>query len=93
MATEAVTCRDKLEKLRTILRETMKAPFFPVDLTEVSVNLLFDDKCLGTFAIGSLSCESRDVAPHKRRKPASRCLYVLFARVTIVLRNDVGSEH
>ncbi len=51
-------CTYAQESIRTILSETMRAPFFPVDLTEVEATLHFDDDCRQHFTLAGLQCQS-----------------------------------
>jgi len=51
-------CTYAQESLRTVLRETMRPPFFPVNLDDVQATLVFDEECSSSFDIGSIHCES-----------------------------------
>jgi len=51
-------CTYAQESLRTVLKETMRPPFFPVDLDDVQAEVVFDEECRSGFDIGSLCCES-----------------------------------
>ncbi len=51
-------CTFAQESIKTILKETMRAPFFPVDLSAVLATLKFDRKCLPEFEVAGLRCQS-----------------------------------
>lgn len=51
-------CTYAQESVKYIFKETMQAPFFPVNLDDVAAELDFDDKCLESFQVGSLCCAS-----------------------------------
>ena len=51
-------CTYAQQSVKTILNETMKAPFFPVDLDDVAATLRFDDECLERAEFAGLSCHS-----------------------------------
>ncbi len=51
-------CTHAQESIRTILKETMRAPFFPIDLNEVDAKLHFDDDCRQHFSFAGLDCQS-----------------------------------
>lgn len=51
-------CTFTQQTVAGFLRETMHAPFFPVDLRMVAANLHFDHECGEEFEIGGLQCTS-----------------------------------
>ncbi len=51
-------CTFAQESIKTILKETMRPPFFPVDLSTVSATLQFTEKCRPEFEIAGLYCQS-----------------------------------
>ncbi len=51
-------CTNAQRCVRSFLQDTMRAPYFPVDLNEVGATLIFDDDCLTSFEIGDLHCQT-----------------------------------
>ncbi|MFH2204767.1 MAG: MBL fold metallo-hydrolase [Elusimicrobiota bacterium] len=47
-------CTFAQQSIKNILKETLRAPFFPVDLQEVPATLIYDDTCLSTFEAAGL---------------------------------------
>lgn len=50
-------CSFANDSIRDIFRQTMKAPFFPVDFDEVAADIVYDEACIDPFSIGSLGVE------------------------------------
>jgi len=46
------------QSIKNILKETMKPPFFPVSLSDVGAELLFDEECLEHMSFAGLECHS-----------------------------------
>lgn len=51
-------CTFAQQSIKSILQETMRAPFFPVELSSVSAKLHFDDECRPEFEIANLCVKS-----------------------------------
>ena len=51
-------CTFAQQSIRRFLKEIMQPPFFPVDLANVSANVVFDDECPLEIAMGGVSGRS-----------------------------------
>ncbi len=51
-------CTYAQQSVRAILKETMRAPFFPVEFDDVAAELRFDDECLEQFDLAGMECHS-----------------------------------
>lgn len=51
-------CTFAQESIRTILKETMRPPFFPVDLHDAGASLLFHTRCELEFEMAGVVCRS-----------------------------------
>jgi len=51
-------CTFAQESIRTILKETMRPPFFPVDLHDAGANLEFHIRCDLEFEMAGINCRS-----------------------------------
>lgn len=51
-------CTFAQESIKTILRETMRPPFFPIDLHDAGANLEFHTRCDAEFEMAGLTCRS-----------------------------------
>lgn len=84
-------CTFAQESIKTILRETMRAPFFPVDLNEVAATLVFDDECRPDFEVAGLCCQSFPLT-----HPNQGYGFILSegaARMAFFPDNELGGDH
>jgi len=51
-------CTHAQDSLRVIMEETMRAPFFPVNLTDVAATIDFDRECPPEFEMDGVSCRT-----------------------------------
>ncbi|MFC1679252.1 MBL fold metallo-hydrolase [Elusimicrobiota bacterium] len=59
-------CTIAQESIKHLLGETMRAPFFPVDLNKVAANLVYDDRCPDEFTVAGL-CVQRIPLSHPNK--------------------------
>jgi len=84
-------CTSAQSTVAAILRETMHAPFFPVDLRMVAAGLNFSHECGGEFEVAGLRCESIPIN-HPNHGYGFR-LYEGGRSVVLIPDNELGFQH
>ena len=84
-------CTFAQESIKSFLAQTMRAPFFPVDLSEVSATLNFNEICRTEFTIAGLKC--RSIPLNHPNKGYGFRLYEGSKSICLFPDNELSSSH